>query len=164
MKKHSFLIMLIITTTVVQAGTNDNLVHDCSIDKYGVAEFLVQPKLKCGYKVGVSDVLSVIKILNTFWSWGTSNKDRYSLFSVSYKDELKKLHDVISGEQYKVPESDYERTWSGYTIDKIQVIDDSIIEIDMMLHWQQEGYSGLKSYIFSFSKIHDDWYISSIMY
>lgn len=135
----------------------------CELDKYRVVNFLLTKNFECDYKVSAHDVMRVIDITNIFWNWETSNQNRYKLFSVKYKDELNKLYKIKSGNEYIMPDGEYERTWSGYMVEKIKITADTLIEVEVIINWQQEGYSGQKSYVFTFIKEKGAWMIVGII-
>jgi hypothetical protein len=137
--------------------------QSCFIHKYSITTLLISGKSNCENKIEANDLLESVMLLNSYWDWNTSNEARYKMLAKQYRDQLADIFNLKDGSEYRIPGSEWERIWRGYTIEKIEVVSKESIQIEMILSWQQEGYEGVQSYIFSFRKEGEYWKIISII-
>lgn len=166
MCKYSRCFLLFILLLVVSTGYAKELVEPgkCVFNDFDIDALYYDANIKCTYSVSLKDIKEVLSSIYLYWSWDFNNVKRYKLFSKKYKAFLEKQYNVKSGVDYRVPESEYERFWSGYRINQIQIFGDNLMQVDLVIRWHQEGNYGIKTYIFNFKKIKDRWLIVDMNY
>ena len=134
----------------------------CTIDKFSVDTLLISNKSNCGGLIKAKGIRKSLEVVDYYWNGKTSNKQRYALLGQNYKDQLSQIYSIKKGDDYRIPGSEWERTWTGYFIEKVEIYSSDLIQVETILRWQQEGNEGVQSYLFGLKKEHEEWEIVAI--
>ena len=156
------LSMLLILSTTIEAATSSPI-EKCEKDEYGIVELLLNPDLACNEYLSNSDLREAIRIVDQYWQWGTTRAARYNLLDKDYQAVMSKAFGVSGADEYRIPHSEQEKFWTGYTVYRIQAHDAKRIDISTSVRWEQEGNVGVTTFIFSLVRDADGWLISQVI-
>ena len=157
--------LLCIVPILIGIFSLSNFAHSkpqCEIDKYFLLSYLVNSDKKCGDYFSGSDIVEVIRVLDTYWDWNTTYEGQVKLLSDNYKNILRKEYDVKRDSEYPIPKGEYELYLYGYHVMKIQSHSGGVLVITMEIEWFEEGYEGTTTYTFDMVKIDGIWVINWI--
>lgn len=135
----------------------------CEKDEFEVVELLLHPEAACGDEVSNRDLQEAIRVVDQYWSWETTRAQRYGLLEKGYGELILELYGVNKPEHYGIPNSEEEKFWSGYSIMAIRAFEVDSFEVSAKVRWEQEGYSGVTTFVFVLCKTTDGWRISHIL-
>lgn len=91
-------------------------------------------------------------------------KERYGYFSEKYQQGLARAFGIKNSDDYEELQKreNYGRTILNSRLVNVDSKSEAVISILLLACWEQEGYSGLETYILDLKKIEDKWKISHI--
>lgn len=95
----------------------------------------------------------------------SSNKEIYSLFSKSRKDILLRVNKISNADQYSKAIGPSERVFTKEVYEKAEVgSNENYVQINVLVHWSEEGYQGVMTYIFTMEFEGGEWKIVEVKY
>jgi len=88
---------------------------------------------------------------------------RYELLSHAYKARLRRHAKIKNAAQYDDAVLPPERVWRRHRYEKA-TRRDNVIELTVLVDWEQEGYSGVQTFIFDLVQENRRWSIENIMH
>lgn len=106
-----------------------------------------------------SDALEVVSKY-----WASDYPVRYDLFEPRYQIALKRAFGIDDAAEYSHRErkSNYERTWDGYKVLRVEQTNEKSVTITALVCWNQDGYRGFRSFLFELVNRDGKWKISHI--
>ena len=95
--------------------------------------------------------------------WTSEPKSRYALLSRAYKQRLQQLGVSTAG-QYELAIHGPERVWGKRSYRSKQIVASGKARVDVLVEWEQEGYTGVMSFVFDVVRDGDRWRIANIVH
>ena len=149
---------------LVESGGNDFSYKCFFYDQEAVIQHFVDEKDKnkkpCSKK-DTKEIEIAKSVIKQYWK--ASYSERYSLFSMQYKEMLKRVYKITNSKEYENHFPPSERTWQKQIYEK-SYKENNFIQIVVLTTWFEEGYQGVMTYIFDMLKEDGNWRIANIKY
>jgi hypothetical protein len=111
----------------------------------------------------IKELLSAKEVVKKYWK--SSYEEIYLLLSEEQKGILERDSGIRNGREYAKSFDASERVWFCQTYKKLVISNDSnTIEIEVLAQWEEEGYRGISTYIFTLVREKKLWVIDNILY
>jgi len=161
--KRILLATALVIACVSAAHSDASSDSTCDKDRYEVVELLLNLDAKCGDALSNRDLRDAIRVVDSYWSWETNSAQRFELLERDYQELVSEIYGINKPSEYKIPYSEEEKFWSGYSISTVRSYAENSLEISTMVRWDQEGFSGATTFIFSLVKTAEGWRITQIV-
>jgi hypothetical protein len=156
----AYLFASLVASSCAHASTS------CVIDEYEITRLSLGSGTtsvnRCQKELATAQVISALRVVDTYWAHGTTNQARYALLSKRYQETIGKIYGVKKPEQYLIPLSEVERVWQGYKVNQINIVASDSVEISLQVSWEQEGYRGTMTYIMALVLEGGKWSIANV--
>lgn len=96
--------------------------------------------------------------------WRSSYEEGYALLSRDYKERLRRHFGVSNANDYRKALANPERIWGRRTYQRIKRISPNVVQVTILIAWEQEGYEGVMTFVCDVVKEGDVWRIENIVH
>jgi hypothetical protein len=145
-----YCIMLVIGTTSTPASAGSPA---CVIDDD-------HPWSECSHDALVA-VAGAEKLVRAFF--GMSYRDQYAAFAPSYREMLERQFGIRGADGYERRHSPSELLWKTPKVESLEYFSKGGATVKVLARWENEGYHGVRTFIFQLAYTQGRWSILDIV-